>query len=133
MEYVIDCSFSSALFLPDEKSDDVQGFFLNIKSSDRLHIPLLWWYETANVLRVALRRKRLQHNDLAIRLDLFEKLPLETDASHGAGFSKDLLELGAAYKLSSYDAAYLELALRKKSKLMSLDTDVAKTARLAGL
>jgi predicted nucleic acid-binding protein len=133
MKYVIDCSFSSALFLPDEKSNTVQSFFINLKSTDHVFIPLLWWYETTNVLNVAIKRKRLNHNEITVIIELFEKLPLETDMNHGAQYSKGLFELSQLYKLSSYDAAYIELALRTKSKLMSLDSEIIKAARLIGL
>ncbi len=133
MKYVIDCSFSSALFLPDEKSNTVQSFFSDLKSTDHVFIPLLWWYETTNVLNVAMKLKRLNHNEITVIIELFEKLPLETDMNYGVQYSKGLFELSQLYKLSSYDAAYIELALRTKSKLLSLDSEIIKTAQLIGL
>ena len=59
MDYVVDCSFTSALFLPDESSEIAQNFFLKIQPNDVVMAPFLWWYETNNVLNIALKRKRV--------------------------------------------------------------------------
>ncbi|OHD62912.1 MAG: hypothetical protein A2176_02880 [Spirochaetes bacterium RBG_13_51_14] len=133
MKFVIDCSFSSALFLPDEKSDAARNFFINLKSSDQVFVPVLWWYETINVLQVAVKRKRLNFNETTTIIELLEKLPLETDVQYGIQYSKDLYELAQLYKLSSYDAAYIELAIRTKSKLMSLDSEMIAISKDIGL
>jgi predicted nucleic acid-binding protein len=133
MKFVIDCSFSSALFLPDENSDTAHKFFLNLKPSDRVVIPVLWWYETINVLNVAIKRKRLNFSTVNTIIELLAKLPFEIDVHYGIAYSKELFELTQLYKLSSYDAVYIELALRTKSKLMSLDSDIVIAAKSIGL
>ena len=121
MNYVIDCSFSSSLFLPDEKSDYVRNFFLELKRNDRIFIPLLWWYETNNVLNVSVKRKRLEKIHVVSIIKLFDQLKLITDFEYGVEWVKTVFELTQLYNISSYDAAYLELTIRKKAKLMSLD------------
>ena len=128
MKFVIDCSFSSALFLPDEKSEAARNFFINLKSHDKVFVPILWWYETINVLHVAVKRKRLNVTEITRIIELLEKLPLETDVQYGIQYSRDLFELTQLYKVSSYDAAYIELSMRTKSKLMSLDSDLMAIA-----
>jgi predicted nucleic acid-binding protein len=133
MKFVIDCSFSAALFLPDEKSDLVSNFFINLKSSDQLFIPILWWYEIINVLNIAIKRKRLNFNEITMIIELVEKLPLETDISYGIQYSKDLFQLTQLYNLSSYDAVYIELAIRTKAKLMSLDKNIINVLKNIGL
>ena len=133
MNYVIDCSFSSALFLPDEKSGHVQDFFLNLKNNDQVFIPLLWWYETNNVLNVAVKRNRLKQNDVFSIINLFNELKLVTDYEYGIAWSKTLFELTKIYHISSYDAAYLELALRIKAKLVTLDSMLKNAAVKMGI
>ncbi len=133
MKYVIDCSFSSSLFLPDVQSDAARSFFINLKPPDQIFIPVLWWNESINVLNVALKRKRLKFKEISTIIELFEKIPLETDSSYGVQYSKDIFELTQLYDLSSYDATYIELAIRTKSKLMSLDKDLIKKATNIGL
>jgi predicted nucleic acid-binding protein len=133
MKYVIDCSFSSALFLPDEKSNEIRNFFVALKPADQVFVPLLWWYETVNVLSVSIKRKRLRYNEINRILALLEKLPLETDINHSAQYSKDIFDLTQLYHVSAYDAAYLELAVRKKSKILSLDEAIVTASRNIGI
>lgn len=133
MRYVVDCSFSSALFLPDEKSGDVRNFMIHLEPTDRVFVPLLWWYETNNVLQVAIKRKRLSYNQVAAITGLLEQLPFETDTRCGAGYSRDIVELSQLYNLSSYEAAYIELAVRTKSKMRSLDSGILTAAEKIGL
>ena len=52
MRWVVDCSFTAALFLPDESSTKVRFFFEKLKDDDTLWVPILWWYEITNVLVV---------------------------------------------------------------------------------
>jgi predicted nucleic acid-binding protein len=133
MRCVVDCSFTSALFLPDEKSGMAHDFFARLKPSDILRVPLLWWYESANVLRVAVRRKRLTINDSLKILEMLDRLPIETDANCGADYAREGFNLSQLYNLSCYDAAYLELALRTNSRLMSLDDSLIKAAKDIGV
>jgi predicted nucleic acid-binding protein len=133
MKFVVDCSFSSTLFLPDEKSETAREFFINLKPADQVFVPILWWYETINVLHVSVKRKRLTFNESTGILELLEKMPLETDAQYGVQYSKDLFDLSQLYKISSYDAAYIELSMRTKSRLMSLDSDLIDIAKDIGL
>jgi len=133
MNYVIDCSFSSALFLPDEKSEFVRSFFLKLKKQDQVFIPLLWWYETINVLNVSVKRKRLKQAEVENILELVHKLKIQTDSGMGPEISKRIFEISQLHALSSYDSVYVELAIRKKAKLITLDREVAVAARVIGI
>ncbi len=127
--YVIDCSYSSALFLPDEQSEAVRDFFLHTrKKNDLVLVPSLWWYETCNVLNSSIKRNRISYSDAKSLLELFDTLHLQTDTEYGIEPSRILLELSQLYGISSYDAAYLELSLRKKAKLLTLDNALRKAA-----
>jgi predicted nucleic acid-binding protein len=133
MIYVIDCSFSSALFLPDEKSGDVRDLFLKLTKNDQVFIPLLWWYETINVINVSLKRKRITHNDSISIINLMSGLKLITDFEYGIELSKRIFELTQLYNISSYDATYLELSIRKKAGLRTLDNDLLIAAKKIGI
>jgi predicted nucleic acid-binding protein len=133
MIYVIDCSFSSALFLPDEKSDAVRDFFIKLKKNDQLFIPLLWWYETINVINVSLKRKRINYNDSTSIINLMNELKLMTDFEYGIELAKRIFELTQLYNISSYDAVYLELSIRKKARLRTLDNDLLIAAKNIGI
>lgn len=132
-QYVIDCSFSSALFLPDEKSDKISDFFKNSRIDDRIIVPHLWWYETNNVLNIAVKRKRITHNDFTKVAGLFGQMKLETDSEFGFNFSREIFDLSQVYNLSSYDSVYLELAMRIKGRLMTLDAELIAAAGKIGI
>ncbi len=94
---------------------------------------MLWWYETANVLSISVIRKRLSHNDASGAFESFNKFGLITDLEFGPQFSKELLQLSQMYHVTSYDAAYLELAQRIRAKLMSLDNKLLAAAKKFGI
>ncbi len=131
--YVIDCSFSSALFLPDEKSELISSFFEKITENDRIYIPQLWWYETSNVLNIAVRKKRITHHEVIVITKLFDNMNLETDFESGSIFTREIFNLAQEYQLSSYDSVYLELAMRKNGILMTLDEELINAAKKAGV
>jgi predicted nucleic acid-binding protein len=133
MSWVIDCSFSMALLLPDESSAAVRAFFSELAAQDILWVPGLWWYETANVLAVAERKKRLHQADSSRALVLFAALKLQTDHSSGGSYALRLIEVARSWNLSAYDAAYLELALRKGATLLSLDRTLLDAAGQCGI
>ncbi len=133
MAYVIDCSFSSALFLPEGKSGEVEKFFNSLKKKENIFIPLLWWHETINVLNISIKRKKLLYTDVSVVMNLFSSMNLTIDYENGMSWAKELFDLTQIYHITSYDAAYLELAHRKKAKLMSLDEDLINAAEKFGL
>lgn len=120
-------------FLPDEHSDEVRIFFENLKNNDNLVIPPLWWYELSNVLSVSVRRKRLNHTDIIQVLSLFNQIDIQTDNYIGSEHSVEIYTISQQYNISAYDASYLELAIRKKASLASLDKKLYNAAVDAGL
>ena len=134
MSWVLDCSFTSALFLPSENSNNVNDFFATLKQKVKPIVPLLWWYETANVLAVSENRKKLSHPDIVKLISLFKIFGLQTDYLYGSAFTKEIYELAHHYNISAYDAVYLELAIRKSAALASLDKrllDAAAHSRIS--
>lgn len=94
-------------------------------------VPNLWHLEAANVLVTAERRGELETGDVERFIAQLESLPIQVDpmTAHQA-FSRTL-SLSKAYKLSSYDAAYLELAIREGLPIATLDKDLLKAAKKA--
>ncbi len=133
MLWVIDCSFSASLFLPDESSAKTASFFTALSKSNELTVPLLWWHEITNVLSVSLRKNLLKHADIINIISLINELEITTDSEYGSEYIKKIYDISQTYRVSAYDAAYLELALRKKSSLASLDNELCNAAEKAGL
>jgi predicted nucleic acid-binding protein len=131
--WVIDCSFAAALFLPDKSSAQVHDFFRTATEPHEFFVPTLWWYELANVITIAERRKILKDADIEKILKLFGKFPMKTDISSGLSFVHRVYELSRIYGLSSYDAAYLELAIRLHASIATLDTQLNQAAGVSGV
>ena len=66
-------------------------------------------------------------------LEMLEGVDIEVDAATFTHALSDTLQLARRYKLSSYDASYLELALRSGTPLATLDEDLRKSAKTAGV
>ena len=133
MTYVIDCSFSSSLFLPDENSLIAVDFFKNNLHKSNIFVPLLWWYETCNVIYVAIKRKRITIAQTLEIFNLLNSLNLETDYEYGLIFSNNILNLSNLYSISAYYAVYLDLAIRKKAQIATFDIDLTSAAIKTGI
>ena len=92
-------------------------------------VPGIWPLEVINVLLVAERHERLQESDSVRFLSLLGRLPIVVDHSWPERVMNDLLALGRVNHLSSYDAAYLELAMRQGLSIATLDLAVRDAAR----
>lgn len=129
----MDCSFTAALFLPDKASAQVNRFFSEYLDSRTLHVPILWWYELTNVICVAERKKLLKDVDVQRITGLLSGFPVETDEARGVSYIRRLFEVAHTYGLSSYDASYLELAIRVDGGLATLDKELIAAADACGV
>jgi predicted nucleic acid-binding protein len=109
MIYVLDCSFCASLLLPDEEADTYKKKIGTIGDDEEVVVPHLWWYEVSNTLKNQLRRKRLEFDAAMALISDFSSLVDTTDSALGTDYSEKLLKLAKEYKLTAYDAAYLEL------------------------
>lgn len=96
-------------------------------------MPSLWFLEVANVLTLAERRGRILEADLTRYLDLLFQLEIEVDQTSPRSVFGDVLALARSYRLTSYDAAYLELSIRQQLPLATLDQDLRAAAESAGV
>lgn len=96
-------------------------------------VPDLWHLEAANVLLSAEKRKELETGDIERFISQLESLPIQVDLATNHQVFSRTLSLARSYKLSSYDAAYLELAVREGLPLATLDKDLLKAAKKAGV
>lgn len=92
-------------------------------------IPRLWDLEVANVRLGAANRKDIEASELERFTIQLENLPITADTSTANQAFSHTISLARAYQLSSYDAAYLEMALREGLPLATLDKDLPKAAR----
>jgi predicted nucleic acid-binding protein len=127
--FVLDCSIAVAWCYPDEKAPYPQAVLDSLDSVEAV-VPAIWPLEVANVLLVGERRKRSTQADTTAWLEFLRALPIRIDEETSARAWRDTLSWARAQSLSSYDAAYLELALRLGAPLATLD-DKLKAAAVA--
>ncbi len=127
---VIDCSAAIPWFLDDEANAWSEGL-LDALPHYSLHVPALWHLEFANVLLTAQRRKRIAAKDAAGLLVRASRLPLATDGRVVP--LVEIADLANSHGITTYDAAYLELAMRLNCALATQDKTLAKAAKRHGL
>ena len=101
---------------------------LDILAESTALVPPIWPLEVVNVLLVAERRNRLKQVDSVRFITLLTQLPIVVELERPERKMKDLLALGRANGLSSYDAAYLDLAMRNDCPIATLDEKLIKAA-----
>ncbi len=132
MSLVLDCSVAVAWCIDDEAAPETDALLDRVRDEGAV-VPMLWHLELANVLLQAERRGRLSVRDVAARLALLDALPIATDDEAPGRVRDGVLALARADRLTAYDAAYLELALRTGADLATKDAALAKAARRAGV
>ncbi len=91
----------------------------------------LWHLAASNVLLRAEKYEEITTGEVERFISQLENLPIQVDTlTANQSFSRTLA-LGRAYNLSSYDAAYLELAIRENKPLATLDKNLIKAAKKA--
>ena len=132
MSLVLDASTTLAWLYPEEITDAVALAFDEI-ARDCAWVPGLWRIEVANSLSVNLRKGRLTNLRRQASLADLEQLPIFCDQQTNDHAWSRTLELADLYRLTVYDASYLELALRRSLPLATLDGDLRKAAQQEGV
>jgi len=96
-------------------------------------VPSIWPLEVINVLLVAERKKRLSEADSVRFTTLLSQLPIIVEHEQPGRIMTDLLSLSRTNNLSSYDASYLNLAMRKGLPIATLDIRLRDAAKMANV
>jgi predicted nucleic acid-binding protein len=104
-------------------------FILDRLEKATAFVPSIWPLEVGNVLLVAERHQRLGEGDSARFLALLSELPIRIDQESPERMFKEILALARRQNLSSYDASYLDLAMRKGLPLATLDKRLLAAAK----
>lgn len=132
MSLVIDASIALAWSFEDERTPPVLAV-LEETIRDGAIVPLLWRLEVANSLRSALRRGRITQEFRDKALTDFADLRIEIDADTNTHAWSSIVSLSDGHDLTPYDAAYLELAQRRRMPLASLDGRMRRAASDIGI
>jgi len=129
--FVLDNSVAMRWLLASNKVSDqryAESVLRSLANAEAV-VPNLWHLEAANVLLSAANRKELEISAVERFTVQLENLPITVDTLTANQVFGHTMSLAKAYRLSSYDAAYLELALRESLPLATLDKDLLKAAR----
>ena len=124
---VLDSSVALAWVYREERSDAIAAVFEQVTEAGAW-IPSLWRLEIANVLEMGVRRGRIDATFRDATLADFELLPIQSDSETERQAWRSTLRLAERHRLTVYDAAYLELALRRGLPLASLDRELRAAA-----
>jgi predicted nucleic acid-binding protein len=94
---------------------------------------MTWGLEIANVIARSESKELVSAAQSGSFIALLEGIPIDVDADTFAHVLSDTLQLSRRYRLSSYDASYLELALRSGAPIATLDDDLRRAATKAGV
>lgn len=132
MNFVLDASIALSWCFIDESTTTTKKLLESLVV-EIAFVPAIWSLELTNVLIMAERKKRIQYADIIEFLSLLQNLNIKVDnQTHDKAFH-DTLMLGYAKGLTTYDASYLELAMRLGLPLATKDNQLAKVARGLGL
>ena len=130
MSFVLDNSVVSGWFLNDQACVYSESIATRLQTVRAIAPPLLQ-LEYTNVLRTACKRQKLiaaQAHQIAATL---AELPIDID--NASLHPAQVLDLALRYDLTSYDAVYLDLALRRGVPIATRDEALANAAVVAGV
>ena len=118
--FVLDCSIAASWLFEDEASAKTDELLQSLRDQNAI-VPSIWHLELGNVLVQAERRKRITAAQIASRIELLNSLPITTDNETSGRAFREIISIARENILTTYDAAYLELAMRTNNPLATLD------------
>ena len=132
MSVVLDASMAIAWLFSAEREEMARAVIRRVTAAGGI-VPAHWRLEVANVLLMAVRSGRCRKDYADRSLERLKRLRLEVDQETDRQAWGETRRLAREHKLTTYDAAYLELALRLKAALASCDRALISAARRSGL
>ena len=131
--FVVDASIAIAWVHPAQATMQSQALLDSIAAGAVVRAPALWSLETANALLVLTRRGKLTEEERVNALTALAQLSVILDHEMAGLALGKLSDLAMHHRLSVYDAAYLELALRRKLPIACKDGQLRTAAKRARL
>jgi predicted nucleic acid-binding protein len=132
-QFVLDASVAVAWCFDEEASRFTEKVLDLLSSGCEALVPSIWPLEVSNALLVAERRNRIVQAKVTGLLRHIAGLPITVMPISALTAFEQILALARQHRLSQYDAAYLELALRMELPLATLDAELQRAARQVGV
>jgi predicted nucleic acid-binding protein len=130
--FVLDSSVTLAWLFEDELDAYAEGVEDALASADAV-VPSLWPLEAGNALLMGERRKRATEAKVTQFIALLQSLPITVDQETTLKAWSDVLSLARRHELTTYDAAYLELAVRRGLPLATRDDRLKRAGKTLGV
>ena len=130
--FVLDNSIVMAWSFEDEVDEYADAVLERLAETKAL-VPVLWPLEVANALLMGERRKRSTEADTIKWTGILASLPIAIDSETNSRAWSDTLSLARGHNLTAYDAAYLELAIRRGLPLATIDGKLRTAAQAVGV
>jgi predicted nucleic acid-binding protein len=128
---VLDSSATLAWIFDEETTPAIRALFDRVADEGAV-VPALWRLEVANSLTVAVRRARIDVEFRRAALSDLALLDISTDQHTDSQAWAETLHLADSFRLTLYDAAYLELAQRRQLPLATVDQELHAAAQAIG-
>ena len=129
MPFVLDASVTASWCFEDEEASVAEAAMDRLPE-DHAVVPALWWFEIRNILVVNERRGRIDSADSDVFLNDLARLPIRIESDSNEHL---VVALAHTHRLTAYDAAYLDLAVRLTAPIATLDRALVDAARAEGL
>lgn len=127
-QFIIDTSVVMSWCFEDEENSYAEAVLDSLEDGEAF-VPGIWPLEVGNVLLVAERKKRLSRASVVRFLELISSLPLIVEQETPDRILREIVSLAREQGISTYDASYLDLAMRTDLPISTLDASMRKAAR----
>jgi len=126
--FVVDNSIVMSWCFEDEGNSYAEAVLESLEAGEAI-VPAIWPLEAGNVLLVAERKKRLSQASVVRFLMLLGGLPISVEQETPERMLREIVSLAREHGLSTYDASYLDLAMRLDLPLATQDASLVKAAK----
>src|SRR5215469_8812598 len=131
--FVLDASLAVAWCFDDESTAFTEAMLDRLAAGWEGSVPAIWPLEVTNALLASERRNRCSIAGVTASLARLAQLPISVESSDSDRVFNQVTSLARHQQLTSYDAAYLELALRERIPIATLDERLRQSARVLGI
>jgi predicted nucleic acid-binding protein len=131
--FILDASVTLCWCFENQATHYTEAILEMLAEGDEASVPFIWPLEVANVLVISERRRALTIAQVAGFLEELSAWPIQVDTRGVDRTFQQILSTAREHGLSTYDAAYLELAIREGLPLATLDSDLRRAATAVGV
>jgi len=131
-KFVVDNSVVMSWCFKDESSRYPEAVLESLETGGAI-VPAIWPLEVGNVLLVAERRKRLDKSSAIRFLQLLSGLPIVVEQESPERMLTEIFAVAGEFSLSTYDASYLDLAMRTGLPIATADDALIRAAKKSGV